>query len=318
MVKFGFALILSLSLGNCLSQVVAGFENFNLKQGEYRNDASPNHGFQSGSIELPNDYNDEFNYWSGFAISADTNTTTPGFTNQYSAIAGGGALGTTAYAVGYVYDNILVRLTGKAIGKPMIGMYVTNSTYAALSMKDGDGFAKKFGGESGMDPDFFLLTIKKYAGGAIADDSINVYLADYRSPNSSKDYILTDWKYVDLSTIGEVDSLVLRLSSSDVGIFGMNTPAYLCIDQVSTDNLLSASLLSDTKASITLSPNPVSETLYIDLPTKGKCTIFNVQGRVMWSNSLEAGQHQVSVIDFPKGVYFVNLNDRYASRFSID
>jgi Domain of unknown function (DUF4465)/Secretion system C-terminal sorting domain len=318
MVKFGFAFIFSIAVCNCFCQVVAGFENFNLKQGEYRNDASPDRGFQSGSIELPNDYNDEFGYWSGFAISADTNTTTPGFTNQYSAITGGGASGTSVYAVGYVYDNSVIRLTGKAIGKPMIGMYVTNSTYAALSMKDGDAFAKKFGGESGKDPDFFLLTIKKYAGGAIADDSINVYLADYRSPNSSKDYILTDWKYVDLSTIGEVDSLVLRLSSSDVGIFGMNTPAYVCVDQISTDNLLSASALSTTKASISISPNPVSETLYIDLPIKGTCTIYDVQGRVMSSSSWESGQHHVSVIDYPKGVYFVNFNGVYASRFNVD
>ncbi len=318
MMKFGLALIFSMSFSIGFSQIIAGFENFNLKAGEYRNDASPDHGFKSGSVELPNEYNDEFGYWSGFAISADTNTTTPGFTNQYSAIPGKGALGSTAYAVGYVYDNTIVRLTGKAIGKPMIGMYVTNSTYAALSMKDGDGFAKKFGGESGKDPDFFLLTIKKYAGGAIADDSINVYLADYRSPNSSKDYILTDWKYVDLSTIGEVDSLVLRLSSSDVGIFGMNTPAYMCIDQVSTDNLLSASALSTSKARISLSPNPVSETLYIDLPIKGTCTIIDVQGRVMWSSECESGQQHVSVSDFPKGLYFVNFNGLYASRFSVD
>lgn len=318
MVKLGFVLIFSMLLGSCFSQVVAGFENFNLKQGQHLNDASPNRGFQSGSVELPNDYNDEFNFWSGFAISADTDTTTPGFTNQYSAIAGSGALGTSAYAVGYVYDNTVIRLTGKAVGKPMIGMYVTNSTYAALSMKDGDSFAKKFGGESGKDPDFFLLTIKKYAGGAIADDSINVYLADYRSPVSSKDYILTDWKYVDLTSIGEVDSLVLRLSSSDVGIFGMNTPSYLCIDQLSTDNLLSASSLNSTKARITLSPNPVRETLYIDLPIKGTCTIYDVQGRVMYSSALESGQHHVSVMEYPKGVYFVNFNGMYASRFSVD
>jgi hypothetical protein len=32
-------------------------------------------------------------------------------------------------------------------------------TYAALSMRDGDGFAKQFGGASGDDPDYFLLTI---------------------------------------------------------------------------------------------------------------------------------------------------------------
>ncbi|MEO6131085.1 MAG: DUF4465 domain-containing protein, partial [Saprospiraceae bacterium] len=190
LLKIVFGTLLSISVNLASSQVIAGFENFKLNRGEHINDASPNPGFQSGSVELPNSYNADFDFWSGFAISADTNITTPGFTNQYSSIVGSGAEGTPAYAVGYIYDNTVIRLKGTAIGKAMIGMYVTNSTYAALSMLDGDSFAKKFGGESGKDPDFFLLTIKKYSGGAIADDSINVYLADYRSSNSAKDYIL--------------------------------------------------------------------------------------------------------------------------------
>ncbi|MEP6647214.1 MAG: DUF4465 domain-containing protein [Saprospiraceae bacterium] len=317
-VRFIFGLLLSIPLTSMHAQVIAGFENFNLQRGAHLNDASPNPGFQSESVELPNTYNADFDFWSGFSISADTNTTTPGFTNQYSSIVGRGALGTDAYAVGYVYDNTVIRLKGHALGKPMIGLYVTNSTYTALSMRDGDAFAKKFGGESGNDPDFFMLTIKKYSGGAIADDSINVFLADYRSPNASKDYILNDWKYVDLSMLGEVDSLVIRLTSSDVGIFGMNTPAYVCIDELSTDNLLSAFAANSEKKTITLSPNPVRETLYINLPLKGTIAIYDVQGRVMWNSALDAGQHQVSVVGFPKGAYFVNFNDRFTSRFNVD
>ncbi len=318
LMKISFALLFSISLGNGFAQVVAGFENFNLLPGQYLNDASPERGFQSGSIELPNLYNSDFDFWSGFSISADTNTTTPGFTNQYSSIPGIGAQGTTAYAVGYIFDPIVIRLTGKAIGKPMIGMYVTNNTYAYLSMRDGDAFAKKFGGESGKDPDFLLMTIKKYSGGAIADDSINVYLADYRSSQPSKDYIISDWRYVDLTNIGEVDSLILRLTSSDVGIFGMNTPAYVCIDEVSTDNLLSAFALSGAAVALSISPNPVREILYIDLPSKGLCSIHDVQGRTLWSKSLEPGRHEVAVTDFPKGVYFVSFNGHFATRFSVN
>jgi hypothetical protein len=34
-------------------------------------------------------------------------------------------------------------------------------------MRDGDGFGKKFGGTTGMDPDWFKLTIKGYSGGAL-------------------------------------------------------------------------------------------------------------------------------------------------------
>ena len=36
---------------------------------------------------------------------------------------------------------------------------VANDTYPALSMKDGDAFSKKFGGDSSDDPDWFKLTI---------------------------------------------------------------------------------------------------------------------------------------------------------------
>jgi hypothetical protein len=37
------------------------------------------------------------------------------------------------------------------------GVYVTNTTYAYNSMRDGDMFAKKFGGPTGNDPDWYKL-----------------------------------------------------------------------------------------------------------------------------------------------------------------
>ena len=190
-IRFIVILCVCASFSSLHAQVLASFENFNLYPGQHLNNAAPEKGFRSGSIELPNFYDAEFDFWSGWAISADTNRTTPGFLNQYSAIAGKGAQGSSTYCVGYIYDPIIVRLQPQAIGKPMIGMYFNNSTYTYLSMRDGDAFAKKFGGESGKDPDFLLLTIKKYSGGAIDDDSINLYLADYRFPQAEKDYIRT-------------------------------------------------------------------------------------------------------------------------------
>ena len=184
--KYILALVFAAIQTIVFAQVVAGFENFNLAPGKYINNADPEEYFESGSIRLPNEYNEEFSFWAGFAISTDTNTTTPGFTNQYSAYPGTGAAGTNAYAMGYIYEPVIIHLKEQAIGKPMIGMYVANSTYSYLSMRDGDGFAKKFGGETGTDPDFFMMTIKKYSGGVLSDDSINVFLADYRSANPEK------------------------------------------------------------------------------------------------------------------------------------
>lgn len=316
--KYALAFLFAAIQTLAVSQSVAGFENFNLEPGKYINNAEPADGFESGSIFLPNEYNEEFSFWSGFAISTDTNTTSPGFLNQYSAYPGEGALGTTAYAMGYIYDPVVIHLNEKAIGKPMIGMYVANSTYGYLSMRDGDGFAKKFGGETGTDPDFFMMTIKKYSGGVISDDSINVYLADYRSSSPQKDFIVQGWKHVDLSILGEVDSLVLSLTSSDVGAFGMNTPAYVAIDQISTDNLLSAAALNESVNMVRVAPNPVSESLFIELSERSHCTITTVYGVPVWAQLLEKGSHVVQVSHLPSGVYFITSNGLVVSKILID
>ena len=42
----------------------------------------------------------------------------------------------------------------------MSGAYFTNTTYTALSMLNGDGFAKQFGGASGTDADWYNITIE--------------------------------------------------------------------------------------------------------------------------------------------------------------
>ena len=304
---FPICLLLCPVAGSLSGQTVATFENFGLKAGQHLNNAAPDPGFRSGLVELPNFYDPEFQYWSGWAISADTNTTTPGFTNQYSSIVGQGALGSTTYGITYAYDPIIVRLRGAALGKPMIGMYVTNSTYTYYSMRDGDAFAKKFGGETGNDPDFFRLTIKKYSGGVIDDDSIDVYLADYRLADPSRDYILKDWRYVDLSVLGEADSLVLSLASSDNGIFGMNTPAYFCADEISTDNLLAASALGQTAGEIRLLMNPVGDEIFVEVPAAGRIRLTTLNGQPVWSGEVAAGLQRLSTPGLPSGVYLLHF-----------
>ena len=41
-------------------------------------------------------------------------------------------------------------------------MLVTNTTFAFLSMQNGDEFAKQFGGDDGNDPDFFKVTFRGF------------------------------------------------------------------------------------------------------------------------------------------------------------
>ncbi|MGQ9913268.1 MAG: DUF4465 domain-containing protein [Thermogutta sp.] len=213
------------------------FENLTLAPGSYWN-GSPNNGantFTSNGFTFHNTFDNSWgvDVWSGFAYSNKTDTTTPGYTNQYSAITGSGAGSSANYAVSFVpiFGGSLPKIEVPA-GLSLVSAQITNTTYAYLSMRDGDSFAKKFGGLSGNDPDWFKLTIlgKDLAQSLIG--SVEFYLADFRFSDNALDYIVNKWTTADLSPIASARFLEFDLDSSDVGPFGMNTPAYFALDNI--------------------------------------------------------------------------------------
>lgn len=209
---------------------------------QFENGQNLSGSFISAGAIFNNNYDTMFGVWSGWSYSRVFDITTPGYTNQYAAYnvlgssGAAGAGGSANYAVAYGFpgfgsippDPITILLP---TGYFPLSMQVTNTTYAALSMLNGDTFAKKFGGTSGNDPDFFLLTIKGLDAANQQTGSIDFYLADYRFSDNSLDYIIDRWTTVDLSSLGpDTVALSFSLSSSDVGPFGMNTPAYFAMD----------------------------------------------------------------------------------------
>lgn len=290
------------------AQTVADFENMAIPAGnQFLNDAGSSGVFESGNTALHNYYDTQFQYWDGWAISRVTNNTTPGFGNQYSAITGEGANASAQYAVGYAGTASVVRLTGAAKGGTVQGIYVTNSTYAYFSMLEGDAFAKRFGGETGNDPDFFKLTIKKMLNGAMGTDSVTFFLADYRFDNSAQDYIVKTWDYVPLAPLGAADSLIFTLSSSDNGAFGMNTPAYFCMDELTTNDDVSAAEEPFLTTILQAFPNPVQETLYLNGNTSEPLhwEIFNVTGQIMERGILSESKARADARSWPSGTYFL-------------
>lgn len=158
----------------------------------------------------------------GFAISTKTDTITEGFNNEYSAFAGAGSNNSKTYIIGK--NGAKITCPSK---KPFLtSVDITNNTYAALSMRKGDGSAKKF--EKG---DFFKLVINGYSNGVIKN-SVDVYLADFRSQNANDHFILKSWKTIDISSLSNTDSIVFNLSSSDNNTYGMLTPSYFALDNL--------------------------------------------------------------------------------------
>ena len=219
----------SLTSGAQAALTVSTFEDLPLSAGsQYLPGAATS--FTSGAATFNHDFTDWGGgcCWSGWTYSNQTDTTTPGFENQFSAYAGSGAGGSANYALAYLGAPV-IRFDAPT---EVVSADVGNTTYAALSMLQGDSFAKKFGGDSGNDADFLKLT---FIGVNAADQEtgrVDFYLADYRFADNSLDYVVGNWASVNLSSLGTVSALKFELSSSDNGSFGMNTPAYFAIDNL--------------------------------------------------------------------------------------
>ena len=216
-------------------------EDPSLGVAQYDENWSPAAGFVSGGTLFNNVYNESFSSWGGFALSKVSDIVTPGFENQYAAYAplgidGRGAGGSAQFAVAY-YEGFtpVVPTITLAAGERPVSISITNTTYAALSMRDGDGFAKKFGGVSGNEPDFFKLTISGFDAFDAPTGAVDFFLADFRFANNALDYIVSDWTQVDLTALPEsTRSLRLSFESTDNGGFGMNTPAFASVDNLQT------------------------------------------------------------------------------------
>ena len=219
--------------------------NLPIADNAYYDGAEGAGGFTSGGVHFSN--SNPAGFWSGFSYSQTTDTTTPGFGNQSSAITGTGAGGSSTYAVGYQFTTPTLTF---ASPQPVAGVEITNTTYAALSMQNGDSFARQFGmspdplDPPGSFPDWLLLTVHGFDAGGSRVGDVEFYLADYRDANDSLDYIVNTWEYVDLSVLGVVQSLTFELTGSDFGEFGLNTPAYFALDNLVVPEPASGLLLA--------------------------------------------------------------------------
>lgn len=319
--NFYFVFLFIFSTFSVSAQSLATFEGFDLPLDTFLNGSDGSGGFSDGIVFLPNDYNADWDSWSGWAISSKTDSMTPGYDNQFSAITGVGVDNSVSYATAFASPESLIKLNNDTAQHIVNGLFITNSTYAYLSMLEGDSFSKKFGGETGDDPDFFLLTIRKYLNGELLEDGIEFYLADFRFEDNSEDYIINDWTFLDLSALGKLDSLSFSLSSSDNGDYGMNTPAYFCIDNLALSEVISTSNINTplTSGLLNVYPNPAVDRISLELPdTKSviDLRIFDTLGRqVLYKNTNEL-QNSIDISSLDAGTYFLQIRTANQKQFS--
>ena len=226
------------------------FENTGLAPNSADNNAGPSNNFSIDGNNFNNVYDASSASAYGWAISNQTNTTDARYTNQYSAITGGGAGGSATYAVGFTYGGPATSQIGGDPNSPayissnpfhpsdvsinlMAGatpesIQITNTTYSYLSMRNGDlyGFAPAF-----KQGDYQLLDIRGYDATGHQLGDVNFYLADYRSTDPTQWYLVNTWQTVNLTSLAGSSTLQFGIQSSQNDPkYGVNTPAYFAAD----------------------------------------------------------------------------------------
>ena len=257
---------------------------------------------------FPVKYNTQFSYWeSGWAISGKNDSTTEASdyaTQLFCAKTGKGKNNSLQYAIGQ--NGSYIINSGNYADFRNISFSITNTTYAYNSMYFGDFVGKKFGGNSGTDPDYFFLKINAFRNGNWVD-SDTIILADFRFANSSEDYILSSWQETKL--FERVDSVRFEMESSDTGQFGMNTPAFFALDDAHYQYLASdKELFSNT---FSIYPNPGNGKMNITHKKEiEKVQVLDFSGReIMVKNVLDRNSTTIDLSGYPSGYYLIQIFD---------
>lgn len=193
-----------------------------------------------------NDYNTTTTYKSfyggGIGISQWNDMTNGDYTNQCSvyykdATTGkGGAGGSATFAVAYGYndgsafsaDTRPSFYFAEAEKEAIIGsLEVCNTTYGYICMRDGNTFSSKLTYDN---KGYFRMTFTGVNAAGAETGKVEYYLADFRT--ASAPGITEGWHKIDLSSLGSVHKVIINFEGSDVGEYGLNTPAYCAIDNI--------------------------------------------------------------------------------------
>ncbi len=278
-------LLVSVALSTTAFAQTVTFEDLGLGANSHWDGSDSTGGFTSNGVFFENQYDHNWGYWSGgFIYSSSTDIITAGYMNDFSAITGSGSASQT-YAVNYGGNIDFGSL------KVIQSIDITNTTYAYLSMRDGDSFGKQFGSPNGANgqpdgtngEDWFKLTFTGLDENSQTTGTVDFYLADFRFADSTQDYLIDTWNTVDLSSLGSIQFLNFELSSSDVGNFGMNTPAYFALDNLAYGNLaVSKSSLN----SMTYGPNPANEYIQFNTNELCKIAVLDNSGKLIYEGEI--------------------------------
>lgn len=151
---------------------------------------------------------------------------------------GAGAAGSNTFGVMYGYQDFYnTQWMSKpyftfSSPKTLVSMYICNTSYVYGVVKNGNSF-----GTSGIaqslesSKGWFKVTATGYGSDGKVVKTVEKYLCDYRDSTNPKIPMGTTWEEWRIG-LEDVVKVEFNFEGSDSGTYGLNTPAYLCIDNI--------------------------------------------------------------------------------------
>ena len=185
------------------------------------------YGFENDVVKCEYFFNEEYQYWGGFAVSKvfDTDAANGKFENQYAAYNTAAASG--AKFLLYYYDSYSEpcdMVFKQSVMLNSVKLNLTTYTYASITDEDINTFARKF-----IEGDFLKVIftpLDKFE--RPVGEGVECYVVDYRD---GKRFVADNWQTFPLG-ISTEGGVRLSIETSDVGEYGANTPLYICLDSL--------------------------------------------------------------------------------------
>lgn len=261
-----------------------------------------NHTFGDETITFSNYYDSTYGFWSNSAFSTWTDTVTSDYSNQWSVYAGA-AHSDSVFGLFYVpldfnnnYNTIPVDVDFNQ-SVVLDSLFITNSTYTALTIKNGNNYTRPFSTDSS---DYYKVIIYSIFQTDTLDTT-EVMLADY---TTNTPVVHNDWIKVDFDSL-TVTKLAFDIVTTDVGAYGANTPLYFCVDDFSY-KILQDNIKSQKFDIVKVYPNPASNFVSIN-SSADKILIYSIDGQLIRIVEDYSANQFIDVNDLGQGTYILKI-----------
>lgn len=241
----------------------------------------------------------DYGFLAGFDVSNVTDESYNDYSFPLAAQPFSGANGTENYAVGFVNIDFMgedpsITIPLEATFENIPDDYVLDHLYISNGI-----IAYNYIQSNYPHQEFYLdLVINGYNGDHLID-SIIVSLADYRN-NAAQ--VLDDWLKVELNTLANADRLTFDLRSNDnEGGYGINTPAYFAMDEITFVSTISVNEIQ--AKNLKIYPNPTNGLVHFSDEVYHFNLINNMGQSVIQSEQMK----QLDMTALPAGVYYMNF-----------